>query len=58
MLPNDGIYNTKELSFCTFGFSKVHINESNTDEIVLIQIADIFAGMARTSYEDYEKYDQ
>lgn len=58
ILPNDGIYNTKELSFCTVGFSKVHIKESNTNENALIQIADIFAGMARTSYEDYNKYDQ
>lgn len=58
ILPNDGVYNTKELSFCTVGFSKVHIKESNTNENALIQIADIFAGMARTSYEDYEKYDQ
>lgn len=58
ILPNDGVYNTKELSFCTVGFSKVCITESNTNENALIQIADIFAGMARTSYEDYEKYDQ
>ena len=58
ILPNDGIYNTKELSFCTVGFFKVFIEESNTDENALIQIADIFAGLARTSYEDYGKYEK
>ena len=58
ILPNDGIVNTEELSFSTVEFSKVSINESNTGENTLIQIADIFAGMARTSYDDYEKYEQ
>lgn len=58
ILPNDGVYNTKELSFCTACFSKVFIEESNTDENALIQIADIFAGMARTSYEDYGNYEK
>lgn len=58
ILPNDGIYNTKELSFYTLNQSKVFINESNTDENALIQIADIFAGLARTSYIDYEKYEK
>ena len=38
--------------------SKVHIKESNTNENALIQIADIFAGMARTSYEDYDNYEK
>ena len=58
ILPNDGIYNTKELEFCTVEFSKVFLKESNTQENRLIQIADIFAGLARTSYEDYEKYEK
>lgn len=58
ILPNDGVYNTKKLSFCTVCFSKVLIEESNTSENSLIQIADIFAGMARTSYEDYDKYEK
>ena len=58
ILPNDGVYNTKELSFCTVGLSKVCIKESNTNENALIQIADIFAGMARTSYEDYGRYEK
>lgn len=58
ILPNDGTYNTKELSFCTVCSSKVFITESNTDENSLIQIADIFAGLARTSYEDYDKYEK
>ena len=58
ILPNDGVYNTKELSFCTVGLSKVCIKESNTYENALIQIADIFAGMARTSYEDYDNYEK
>ena len=58
ILPNDRIYNTKELSFCTAGYSKVFIEESNTSENALIQIADIFAGLARTSYEDYENYEK
>lgn len=56
ILPNDGVYNTKKLSFCTVGYSKVFIEESNTNENVLIQIADIFAGLARTSYDDYSNY--
>lgn len=58
ILPNDGIYNTKKLEFCTVGLSKVFIKESNTQENALIQIADIFAGLARTSYEDYDKYEK
>ena len=56
ILPNDGVYNIKKLSFCTVGYSKVFIEESNTNENVLIQIADIFAGLARTSYDDYSNY--
>lgn len=58
ILPNDGVYNTKKLSFCTVGYSKIFIEESNTDENPFIQIADIFAGLARTSYIDYEKYEK
>lgn len=58
ILPNDGVYNTEEHSFYTLHKSKVFINESNTNENPLIQIADIFAGMARTSYIDYEKYEK
>lgn len=58
ILPNDGIHNTKELSFCTVCFSKVFIKESNTSENALIQIADIFAGLARTSYKDYGNYEK
>ena len=58
ILPNDGIYNTKKLSFHTAEYSKVFIEESNTSENALIQIADIFAGLARTSYEDYENYEK
>lgn len=58
ILPNDGVYNTKELSFCTVSYSKVFIEESNTSENALIQIADIFAGLARTSYDDYEDYEK
>ena len=58
ILPNDGIYNTVKFSFCTLNKSKVFINESNTEENALIQIADIFAGMARTSYYDYDKYEK
>lgn len=56
ILQNDRIYNTKSLSFRTRGYPKVFIEESNTDDTPLIQIADIFAGLARTSYVDYEKY--
>jgi hypothetical protein len=58
ILPNDGIYNTKELEYCTVGYSKVFIKESNTSENALIQIADIFAGLARTSHEDYDCYEK
>lgn len=58
ILPNDGVYNTQKLEFCTVGYSKVFIEESNTSENALIQIADIFAGLARTSYDDYDNYDK
>ena len=58
ILPNDGVYNTKELSFCTMGYTKVFIEESNTSENALIQIADIFAGLARTSHDDYDDYEK
>ncbi len=58
ILPNDGINNTEELSFCTVCLTKVFIKESNTSENALIQIADIFAGLARTSYKDYDNYEK
>ena len=35
ILPNNGVYNTKELSFCTVGYSKVFIEESNTAKMHL-----------------------
>lgn len=58
ILPNDGVYNTKKLEFCTVEYSKVFIEESNTGENALIQIADIFAGLARTSHDNYENYEK
>lgn len=36
---------------------ELYIKESSTEKHNLIQIADIFAGMARTSYEDYDDYE-
>ena len=42
----------------TVCLTKVFIKESNTSENALIQIADIFAGLARTSYEDYKNYEK
>ena len=38
--------------------TKVFIKESNPSENALIQIEDIFAGLARTSYEDYKNYEK
>lgn len=35
----------------------IRIEESNTNNAYLIQLADIFAGMGRTSYKDYEEYE-
>lgn len=35
----------------------VKIEESNTENAYLIQIADIFAGIGRTSYMDYDEYE-
>lgn len=35
----------------------IHIEESNTNDAFLIQLADIFAGIGRTSYVDYEDYE-
>lgn len=40
------------------GYTKVFIEESNTSENALIQIADIFAGLARTSHDDYDDYEK
>lgn len=39
------------------GLKKVTIEESSTEEDPIIQIADIFAGMSRSSYEDYDVYE-
>ena len=36
---------------------EIYIKESSTEKHNLIQIADIFAGIARTSYEDYDDYE-
>lgn len=36
---------------------EIYIKESSTEKHNLIQIADIFAGIARTSYEDYNDYE-
>ena len=35
----------------------IHIEESNTTDAFLIQLADIFAGIGRTSYVDYDEYE-
>lgn len=35
----------------------IKIEESNTENAPLIQIADIFAGIGRTSYKDYDEYE-
>ena len=39
------------------GSKKVHIQESSTNDDPLIQIADIFAGLAKSSFLDYDKYE-
>lgn len=36
---------------------EIYIKESSTEKHNLIQIADIFAGIARSSYEDYNDYE-
>ena len=36
---------------------EIYIQESSTEKHNLIQIADIFAGIARSSYEDYDDYE-
>lgn len=36
---------------------KVHIQESTTKDDPLIQIADIFAGLAKSSFLDYDRYE-
>ena len=53
---NDGIL-IDEKGLFTLLNKKVIFEESNTLDDYLIQIADIFAGLARTSYEDYDKYE-
>lgn len=35
----------------------IRIEESNTENAYLIQLADIFAGIGRTSYSDYDEYE-
>ena len=42
----------------TLGSNKVFIKESSTQEDPIIQIADIFAGMGRSSFEDFDVYEQ
>ncbi len=49
ILEKKGFYNMK------YG-REIYIEESNTKHANLIQIADIFAGIGRTSYADYEEY--
>lgn len=48
-------YHIEEFDIIAEGF-KVIIKESSTQSEPLIQIADIFAGMACTSYKDFETY--
>lgn len=56
----DGCANEKEIE--KFGVilatKKVNILEKTTSQKNLIQLADIFAGIARTSFEDYDKYEK
>ena len=54
---NDGIFNIRGNGLVTLLDKKVFFKESNTEEENLIQIADMFAGMGRTSYEDYDQYE-
>lgn len=39
------------------GSKKVHIQESTTKDDPLIQIADIFAGLTKSSFLDYDRYE-
>lgn len=48
-------YHLEEFEIIASGF-KVIIEESSTKNKPLIQIADIFAGMANSSYKDFETY--
>ena len=60
ILCNDNVLNYKKLDskfHILIGQQKVFFNESTPTENSLIQIADIFAGMGRTSYEEYDIYD-
>lgn len=54
---NDGVFNIAADGLITLMDKKVFFTESNTKENPLIQIADIFAGMGRSSYEDYDQYE-
>lgn len=54
---NDGVFNIADDGLITLMDKKVFFTESNTKENHLIQIADIFAGMGRSSYEDYDQYE-
>ncbi len=54
---NDGVFNIIDDGLITLLNKKVFFSESNTEDNHLIQIADIFAGMGRTSYEDYNQYE-
>lgn len=61
ILYNDGITIPKQpiqelVKTFTIAYKKVYIYESSTENKNLIQIADIFSGLARTSYLDYDKY--
>jgi len=60
ILINQGIYIEKHLKEfdIILGLKKVSIEESSTEKDPIIQIADIFAGMGRSSYEDYNIYEQ
>lgn len=54
---NDGVFNIIEDGLVTLLDKKISFKESNTKEENLIQIADIFAGLGRTSYDDYNQYE-
>ena len=60
ILSNSEIHNTEKIkimdSFIEVGSKKVFLEPSTTEDKNLIQIADIFAGIARGSFEDYKYY--
>ena len=60
ILSNSEIHNTEKIkirdSFIEVGSKKVFLEPSTTEDKYLIQIADIFAGIARGSFEDYKHY--